>query len=309
MNDVWVWRRAPAASNGLRLQTPGSGAAQISVQPGGRWELLTPAAQWSSRARFVAGFLPVVPTNSSRSRGPPKLSGRLYVLGGMRSPHSPPAAEVNSSIEAGEDVILSDVWMSEDGTNWTRATSYAPWGAGAGQEAGDAGQGDGGTTEGVSGAGARIGFSAVTHGTVSGQRPYILVMGGLRKMQIAGSDSPEQAAALDCPRRRRRVTRNAIAGREGGKEGRSDTGRVSMDGGEVDERETARRVRPEMQRTQEVVLTRTLSRRAGEVYVERNRGSKDGGRGQENVASRLRADSASLRWDGRCATPGDRMMD
>ena len=162
LNDVWLWRRASTSSE------PASSG----------WRRLTAAAPWSARARFGAGWLPSFPLADASHNGGLASNGILYVLGGQRPPQHAAVAEGNASGAVWEIEVLSDVWVSHDGTNWSCTARYAPWAASPPES------GVGATGGSLVGAGERLGFAALTHGTDTSQPPYIIVMGGLRRFQL-----------------------------------------------------------------------------------------------------------------------------
>ena len=162
LHDVWLWRRA---SIGSEPASPG-------------WRRLTAAAPWSARARFGAGWLPSFPLANASHNGGLASNGTLYVLGGQQPLQHAAVAEGNVSGAAWDIEVLSDVWVSHDGADWSRTAQYAPWaasppGAGVGAAGGS-----------LVGSGERLGFAALTHGTDTSQPPYILVMGGLRRFHM-----------------------------------------------------------------------------------------------------------------------------
>lgn len=72
---------------------------------GSKWELVTPAAEWSPRAAAGLQFRP---------------DGSMLLLGGSDGLLPP----------IGNGTVFNDVWVSTDlGAQWTLATPAAPWAA------------------------------------------------------------------------------------------------------------------------------------------------------------------------------------
>lgn len=174
LNDVWLWSRHSEIS------------ARVAIP--GEWVCLTRAAAWTPRAAFGVGILPANSTGD-----------RLYVLGGQRP--GPGVRDFatqgagNRSDAVEVDNVLSDVWLSDDGKEWRLATATAEWGAhiatsSAGRDSND--------VETLVGAGARRDFATLTHSAASGGAPYIIVMGGLRRLQ-----TPRAPGQPFCPPFRR----------------------------------------------------------------------------------------------------------